>query len=73
MRIVEYREFLQLPEIKEAFEERYARRKKYFRDKFQEQNGFDNEHLEIACMKMSLIDTDLYFTEIHRDKYKNNH
>lgn len=72
MAIVEYREFLLLPEIKEAFEERYALRKKYFRETCLMQNGFDNEHLEIACMKMSIIDTDLYFTEIHRDKYKNN-
>lgn len=63
---MEYEEFLKLPEIEEAFEERFTERKKYFREKCLRNNGFDKEHLEMLSMKMSLIENEIYFTEIHK-------
>lgn len=68
--MVDYREFLKLPEIEEAFNDMFEERKKYFRDKSLYNTGLNKESLEVICIKMSFIATDLYFTQIHKSKYR---
>jgi hypothetical protein len=66
--MVDYKEFLKLPEIKAAFNDMFEEKRKYFRDISFSSNGFNKEYLEAASIKMSLITTDLYFSEMHRKK-----
>jgi hypothetical protein len=67
--MLDYKEFLNLPEIREAFNDMYEKQKQHFRNESFDQRGFDKQHLEIASIKMSVISTDFYFTEIHKNKY----
>ncbi len=67
--MLEYKDFLKLPEVKEAFNDMYEKQKQYFRNKSFDHRGFDKQHLEIASIKMSVISTDLYFSEMHKNKY----
>jgi hypothetical protein len=66
----DYKEFLKLPEVKAAFNDMFEKQKKYFRDKSLKGNGFDNPHLEIASIKMSIISTDIHFSQIHKNSLK---
>lgn len=66
---MDYKDFLKLPEIKEAFDKMYSAKKRYFREKALGNNRFDREHLEITSIKMSFIATDLYFSDLHRTKF----
>lgn len=69
--VMDYQDFLKIPEIKRAFNKMLTEKQNYFRDKNYLDNGFDKQHLELACLKMSFITTDMYFSELHRNKVLN--
>ncbi len=62
---MEYREFLKLPEVECGFDTMFTERKEYYRQKCSS-TGFDKEHLELFSIKMAFIETDIFFTEIHK-------
>lgn len=64
--ILEYKDFLKIPEIKEKFSIMYDEQKKHFRDMYRP-GGFDKEHLDLVSMKTAFISTDLYFTSLHKE------
>jgi len=66
----DYKEFLEIPEVRKAFEDMYEKEKQSIKNRSLSGTGFDKLHLEIASIKMSVISTDIYFSEIHRTRYK---
>lgn len=66
----DYKEFLDMPEVRKAFEDMYEKEKQSIKARSLNSTGFDKLHLEIASIKMSVISTDLYFSEIHKNRYK---
>ena len=66
---MDYKEFLKLPEIEGEFDSMFKEQKKYFREKYSAL-GFKREHLELVSIKIAFVSTDIYFTEIHRNRYK---
>lgn len=67
--MLDYKEFLKLPEIESAFNDMFEERKDYFRSKSLGDRGMDKELLEATSIKMSFIATDIYFTQMHKDRY----
>jgi len=65
---MDYGDFIKLPDIKEEFEVMFAEQRKYFKNKCSTQ-GYLKENLEAVSIKMAFISTDLYFSEVHRDKF----
>jgi hypothetical protein len=67
--VLEYREFLKLPEVECGFDTMFTERKEYYRQKCSS-TGFDKEHLELFSIKMAFMETDIFFTEIHNSGIK---
>lgn len=61
---MEYKEFLQLPEIDSKFQSMLTEQKEYYLKKRYIQD-FDKVHRELMSIKMAFLTTDLYFTSIH--------
>lgn len=64
--ILDYIDFLNIPEVKVKFSIMYDEQKSHFRDLYKT-SGFDKEHLDLISMKTALISTDMYFTSLHKD------
>ncbi len=64
--VLDYKDFLNIPEIKEKFSIMYDEQKKLFRDLYKP-GGFDKEHLDLVSMKTAIISTDLYFTTLLKE------
>lgn len=67
--MLDYKEFLKLPEIESAFNNMFEERKQYFRNESLGDKGLDKELLEVTSIKMSFIATDLHFTGMHKNQY----
>ncbi len=67
MIVLDYKEFLKLPYIERNFNSMFTKQKEYFRTKCSA-GGFDKEYTELMSIKMAIISTDLYFTDIHKNK-----
>lgn len=63
-----YRDFLKLPEIKSAFNDMFEKQKDRFMQEALGDKGFGKEQLEVTSIKMSFIATDMYFTEMHKNR-----
>lgn len=67
--VMEYKEFLKQPEIENKFnnmldeQKRYYMSERFIRD-------FDKAHRELMSIKMAFLDTDLYFTSLHKTNSK---
>lgn len=64
---MEYTEFLKLPEIEGKFKSMLNEQHDYYMTKRFVKN-FDKEHRELMSIKMAFITTDLYFTDMHKEK-----
>jgi len=67
MRALNYTDFLKQPDVQQNFNSMYDRQKEYYREKCTTV-GFDKEHTELVSIKMAIISTDLYFTDIHKSE-----
>ena len=65
--VMEYKEFLKQPEIKDRFNNMLNEQQKYYMTNRFDQ-GFDKEHRKLMSIKMAFITTDMYFTSIHEAK-----
>ncbi|MCX7878502.1 MAG: hypothetical protein N2510_07675 [Ignavibacteria bacterium] len=61
-----YTDFLKQPDIKKRFDLMYEEQKKIFMEKCLK-DGFKKDFAETLSIKIALIVTDLYFTEIHKN------
>lgn len=67
MIVLDYTEFLKQPDIERNFNSMFISQKEYYRKKCSLE-GFDKEHTELNSIKLANISTDLYFTDIHKNK-----
>lgn len=65
-----YSNFLNQPDIKKRFDTMYEEQKKIFRQKCLKE-GFDRDMVETVSIKIAMIVTDLYFTEVYKNLVKN--
>ena len=65
--VMEYKEFLKQPEIKDRFNNMLKERQKYYMTNRFDQ-GFDKVHCKLMSIKMACITTDMYYTSIHEAK-----
>lgn len=69
IRHMNYSDFLNRPDIKREFDTVFELKKNMFKKQVAG-NGLDDGHLEIYSIKVASVETDFYFTDLHKEEIK---